>query len=111
VEEYCDTVFVINKGRLVASGNVREILMPHQRIVRVTFDGSTPSVRTLVDQPPIEAVETLPGNALEITLARNDAVWLNQFLTREGFRVAALVPKQKTLKEFFFSITGEDVDA
>ncbi len=111
VEEYCDTVFVIDEGRLVASGNVREILTPHQRILRVTFDGSVPAIQTLMDQPQIEDVAALPGNTLEITLARSDGVWLNQYLSKAGYRVAALVPKQKMLKEFFFSITGEDVDA
>lgn len=110
VEEYCDTVFVINRGRLVAAGNVREILAPHERIVRVTFEGSVPAARTLMAQPQVESVEALPGNTLQITLARNDAVWLNQHLTTEGFRVAALVPKQRTLKEFFFSMTGEDIN-
>src|SRR5215471_15712673 len=42
IEEFCDTVFVINRGRLVASGNVRELLKPHERIVRVTFQGNIP---------------------------------------------------------------------
>jgi ABC-type multidrug transport system ATPase subunit len=42
VEEFCDTVFVINQGHLVASGNVRELLRPHERIIRVTFQGRVP---------------------------------------------------------------------
>jgi len=40
IEEFCDTVCVINRGRLVASGSVKELLEnPHERIVRVTFQG------------------------------------------------------------------------
>ena len=42
IEEYCDTVFVINRGHLVASGRVKELLKPHERIVRVTFQGKVP---------------------------------------------------------------------
>ena len=42
VEEFCDTVFVINQGHLVASGKVRELLRPHERIVHVTFQGRLP---------------------------------------------------------------------
>ena len=42
IEEYCDTVFVINRGHLVASGSVKELLKPHERIVRVTFQGRIP---------------------------------------------------------------------
>jgi hypothetical protein len=44
---------------------------------------------------------------MEITLARDDSAWLNQCLQQAGFSVSALAPKQKTLKEFFLSITGE----
>ena len=46
IEEFCDTVFVINRGRLVASGNVKEILRPHERIVHVTFQGAVPDAAT-----------------------------------------------------------------
>src|SRR5205823_7068229 len=42
IEEFCDTVFVINRGRLVASGAVKELLKPHERIVRVIFQGRMP---------------------------------------------------------------------
>jgi len=35
IEGVCDTVFVINQGHLVASGSVKELLKPHERIVRV----------------------------------------------------------------------------
>ena len=43
IEEFCDTVFVINRGHLVASGSVKELLKPHERIVRVTFQGRVPA--------------------------------------------------------------------
>jgi len=43
---------------------------------------------------------------VEITLARDDSAWLNRCLLQEGFQVSAIMPKQKTLKEFFLSITG-----
>src|SRR4029077_15808071 len=42
IEEFCDTAFVINHGHLCASGNVKELLKPHERIIRVTFQGNVP---------------------------------------------------------------------
>jgi ABC-2 type transport system ATP-binding protein len=107
VEEYCDTVFVINKGRLVASGQVKEILKPHEQIVRVTFEGRVPDHNGLTSHEQIVQVTPVTANTLEITLARNDSAWLNKHLLRSGFAVAAVTPKQKTLKEFFLSITGD----
>jgi len=111
IEEYCDTVFVINKGRLVASGSVREILKPHERIVRTTFAGQVPDPATLLAQAEIKHVEPVAADTLDIMLEAADSAWLNHHLLRAGFQVSALQPRQKTLKEFFLSITGDPRDA
>jgi ABC-2 type transport system ATP-binding protein len=106
IEEFCDTVFVINRGRLVASGTVKELLKPHQRIVRVTFQGRIPDANFFSRQEKIVMFDVVAPDTLDITLAQDDPAWLNQCLLEAGFTVSALAPKQKTLKEFFLSITG-----
>lgn len=111
VEEFCDTVFVINHGKLAASGSVKELLRPHERIVRVTFEGEVPSASFFNGQANIRKTEFISSDTVEITLAQNDSAWLNHWLHESGFRVASLIPKQKTLKELFFSITGENSHA
>ena len=107
VEEFCDTVFVINHGRLVASGSVRELLRPHERLIRVIFQGKVPESRVFLQNPQIRHVSSVTSDTLEITLASGDSAWLNQWLQQRGFCVSAITPKQKTLKEFFLAITGE----
>jgi ABC-2 type transport system ATP-binding protein len=112
IEEFCDTVFVINHGHLVASGSVKELLKPHERIVRVTFQGRIPDRDFLSrHEQQIRKVEPVTGDTVEITLARDDSAWLNQCLQQAGFSVSAIAPKQKTLKEFFLSITGDKTHA
>jgi len=106
IEEFCDSVFVINRGHLVASGNVKELLKPHERIVRVTFQGKVPDRDFISRHEQIRNVEPVTADMMEITLAQDDSAWLNQCLLQAGFRVSAIAPKQKTLKEFFLSITG-----
>ncbi|HUA64380.1 MAG TPA: ABC transporter ATP-binding protein [Alphaproteobacteria bacterium] len=106
IEEFCDTVYVINQGHLVASGNVRELLKPHERIVRVTCEGKIPGQDFASRHGQVRQVEALTADTVEITLARDDSAWLNRCLLEEGFHVSAITPKQKTLKEFFLSITG-----
>jgi len=105
IEEYCDTVFVINGGRLVASGRVRDILKPHERIVRVAFQGRAPEVQLFKSWVEIQNVEQIMPDTFEITLADRDPAWLNKKLMEEGFPISSLTPKQGTLKEFFLSIT------
>lgn len=109
VEEFCDAVFVINRGRLVAAGRVKELLKPHERLVRVTFEGRLPGPEFLAAHPQILKAEAVDTDTLEFALARDNAAWLNHALQAGGFRVSGLAPKQKTLKEFFLSITGNHV--
>ena len=106
IEEFCDTVFVIDQGRLVASGNVKEILVPHERIVYVTFEGAVPDVAFLRASEQIRRVEPVRADTLEITLAGDNSAGLNHWLQEAGFRISTIIPKQKSLKEFFLSITG-----
>ncbi len=107
VEEYCETVFVIDKGHLVASGSVREILRPQERIIRTTFAGAVPDLTRLRADARIKHVTSVAPDTLEITLTDADSAWLNQYLLQAGHRVSALGPRQKTLKEFFLAITGD----
>jgi ABC-2 type transport system ATP-binding protein len=108
IEEYCDTVFVVNHGRLVASGNVRDLLKPHERVVRVTFQGGIPDAGFLGRVEQIKHVRSLGADTVEIVLGQGDSAWLNRFLHEAGFNISAIVPRQKTLKEFFLSITGKN---
>ncbi len=107
IEEFCDTVFVINHGHLVASGNVKDLLKPHTRLVRVTFQGPAPDREFISGHEQIRQVESVSADTLEITLGSDDSAWLNHCLHQAGFKVSAITPKQKTLKEFFLSITGD----
>lgn len=111
VEEYCDKVFVINHGSLIASGKVKEILAPHDKVIQVTFRGPPPDRSKLLNEKAIVQVESLSQDCLEITLANQDSVWLGDFLRNQGHKVSALTPRQKTLKEFFLSVTGGKYNA
>ena len=106
IEEYCDRVFVINTGRLISSGKVKEILAPHDNVVLVGFGGKPPDLTSIMKEEGIENIESIPGQMFEITLANRDTVWLNNLLLSRGYKVSSITPKRKTLKEFFLSITG-----
>lgn len=111
VEEYCDRVFVIDHGSLITSGMVKEILAPHENVLQVTFHDKAVNTESLLSEDGIELVESLSNNSVVITLKNRDAVWLNKLLLDRGYQVSALTPKQKTLKEFFLSVTGEKNNA
>ena len=105
VEEYCDRVVIMNKGRLVCSGSVQDILDTHDHIVRVAFSGKVPDPGELLGNVNIAHVAAVGADVLEITLADADAAWLSHFLWSSGYRISLLRPKDKTLKEFFLAHT------
>jgi ABC-2 type transport system ATP-binding protein len=108
VEQYCDRVFVINRGRLIASGKVKQLLAPLENVLHVTFRDTAVNIESLLSEDGVENVESLSNDSFVITLKNRDAVWLNKLLLNRGFNVSSLAPKQKTLKEFFLSVTGEN---
>jgi ABC-2 type transport system ATP-binding protein len=111
VEAYCDSVFVINKGTLVASGNVRDILKPHDSIVKVEFAKAPTDIDIVARDKRVAQVEETGPWSYEITLREADSTWLNIFLLSHGFKVREIAAKPKSLKEFFLSITGDQADA
>ncbi len=110
VQEFCDRVIVVHKGRLIAAGAVSELLAPRTDLLRVTFAGPVPGgefLRTLDGAAVIDAVS--PGT-LEFHLDGRDAGWLNARLLQAGYVVTALVPRQRTLRDFFLTVTGERIN-
>jgi len=106
VEECCDNVHVIDEGRLVAAGLVKEILRPREDVVRVTFAGKRPEPSALLEDEHFAAAADAGADALEVTLRGCDSAWLNRYFLDRGYAVSTLVPRQRSLKEFFLSITG-----
>ena len=107
VEEYCDRVAIMNRGKLVCEGHVKEILAQTDPVVRVTFAGNRPEADVFRTIPGVESVCKAPGNALEFLLQGRDSAWLNRQLLEQGFAVATIAPRQRTLREFFFDMTAE----
>jgi ABC-2 type transport system ATP-binding protein len=107
VEEFCDRVVMMDRGRLVAAGSVRQILAPLDRVVQVTFAGRVPAVADLLQEPELTGVELVSADTIEFRLRDRDSVWLNRYLIDRGWPVAAVRRKERTLREFFLSHARE----
>ena len=101
VEQTCDRVAVVNKGRVVRSGRMEELLSGLEVEVRV--DSLTSNLR--------EALSRL-GKVLEwdergMRLEVSDENLLPQIaatIHQQGIRLYALVPKRISLEDFFVSL-------
>jgi len=103
-EKLCDSILLINKGRVILDDKLARIRMQHASgAVCVEIEGDTSFVRGL---PMVTRVESR-GEKLEITLAKDaDSQQLLRTLM-DRTRVAAFEVKVPSLHEIFVSLVGK----
>jgi ABC-2 type transport system ATP-binding protein len=109
-EALCDTIAIIDRGRLVASGDLPTIksLVSNAFEVSITFESLTPALR--------EAIQILPvlrfsasGNTVEATISADDLSVLErliQIARREP--VLHLEVSSATLEDVFVRLLGPE---
>ncbi len=111
----CDRVGIIEKGKLLAQGTVKEITsslrkqMVFSIIVQSDIDAAA---RLCRDFPNVKEV-TAAGNELRVVFAgtRSEIADLNATLTRQGVRVITLKEEAGDLEEAFLKVTGKAAEA
>jgi ABC-2 type transport system ATP-binding protein len=109
VQEVCDTVGILDEGRLLFQGPIGELLVGSavpQYLVRLR-PPIEPVARALGEQPWIEGVSPTDGDELLITVASLDhaELKLTGALADAGARVVSIGPKAVTLEQAFLEVT------
>jgi ABC-2 type transport system ATP-binding protein len=107
VEKTCEAAAVIDHGRLVAQGPIRELL---HRGSALQLDVGCEAPRMaldILDGHPAVAAARETGDGVRITLAGEDgAASVNTRLVEAGVAVFRLAPVQESLEERFFALTS-----
>jgi len=104
VEQTCDRVAIIRKGKLVAQGTVDELRGQATLIVKATpSDAARRSLVQLLGQAAVTGVD----GTLRLSVSPDRAADINAALVSAGIRVSELRPAERTLEEVFLSLTGE----
>jgi len=109
VELACDQVAVLAEGRLVAQGDVTELLRPTHARLEVTTSDPDRAAEVAAALAWIARAE-VEGDHLAVELAEPRAAALNRALVEAGLEVSALVPRRRTLEELFWELTGKSPD-
>jgi len=102
VAAMCTHIAVLDRGRLVLSGELDELQQPTGRV--------------LLDTPEPEAAAAILDGRVEhreggrLIVRHDDAAALNESLVREGIRVASLAPEHRSLEDLVLSVTGSGSD-
>ncbi len=104
VEQTCDAVAILSRGRCVASGPVRDVLAGGADAVLVRVDDPAAALRVL--QRAGFAVEGA-GAHLRVLVAAGRAGEITRVLGAEGLWLTELRPEQERLEDWFLRLTAE----
>ena len=109
VEQVCDRVGVIARGKIVAEGTVDELRGRDRLLVRV--DDVRRARTTLADSSiPGLTIELAANNGLELQTDKDvplDAAWINRLLVEADVAVHELRHEQRSLEQVFLGLTTE----
>jgi ABC-2 type transport system ATP-binding protein len=105
VQQMCDRLAIIAKGRAVASGSVAEVLASGRGggvIVRVAdLAAGLDALR----EAGLDA--TLDGDAIHVATPAEDAARVTETLAHRGLYVSEIRPDEVSLEDVFLELTGE----
>lgn len=106
VEQTCDRVAILDRGRLVLSGRVDDVLAEASRpSLLVVLDDMDAGAETLRSAGLSVAVD---GGHLRVALPASDAAHVTRLLADAGLYVSELRPDSVSLEELFLSITAHE---
>jgi ABC-2 type transport system ATP-binding protein len=103
VQEICTHVAIIDRGRLVTTGPLAQILAAREEVV-IRTDRPQEAVAVVRVLPEVRSVEVAEDVLIaEMPVARAGSV--NRALVTAGFEVTELRPRQRALEERFLALT------
>ena len=103
VEQVCDRVGVIQRGKLVAERTMADLRGQEGLLVRA--EPLEEAVRTAGNLPGVEEATVVDG-MLRVTADPDRAAEINAGLVNAGLRVSELRPVDRSLEEMFLELTG-----
>jgi ABC-2 type transport system ATP-binding protein len=105
VEQVCDSVAILSRGRLIAQGNVRDLLRQQGTVrLKTTDDTQAPSILAALDW--VSGIRTEDGY-LVAEAPPDRSGELTRALAEQEVFVTEMAPTQVSLEHYFLEVTGE----
>jgi ABC-2 type transport system ATP-binding protein len=106
VEQVCDRVAIIRRGRLLQIGTVTDLLR-RGAFIEVTVPPAdlTRAAATLRDLPCVGRV-TIANNHLQVLAREERGSEINRALANASIYATSIIPKRSTLEDVFLELTG-----
>ena len=111
VETLCDRVAIMHDGKLVTCEQTESLLSYDQTQVEVLLEGADRAAKKLTEQDWVAEIDVRPGR-LRLRLKTANVHQLTSFLVNNGFTIAGIIPRRRTLQDYFLKVLnkqpGED---
>ncbi len=109
IEQVADDIAIINKGRLIAFGDMKKLLAG-DNLLKLRVSDNQQAIALLEKSGfPIEKIQHIENEFLQLKLSDCGCTGeINDFLVKNGIQVSCLNLVHKTLESFFLESTGED---
>ena len=108
VEQVCTTMAIINKGKLIKSGKVNELLKSSEAFITEIHAKPIKKAFTLIEKQTYTSDTVESGGVIKVKIAYNNLNKLNALLVENDIKVSAIVPRT-SLEDYFLSLTGDMV--
>lgn len=105
IEQVASRMLIIDKGRKVAEGSVRELFDPAKTVVEIRVTHMAESIEKIKKSEWNACVQRVNTDNIVLQLHRDQVSQLNRDLVNMGIAVEALQPRN-SLEEYFLSLTG-----
>ena len=110
VEQVCDSVAILSRGRLIAQGKVADLVQ--------SGGGERVSLRTTDNAKAVEVLSALDwveevqprGESVLVTAPSERSSELSAALGRAEVYVTEMVAEEQSLEQYFLEVTGDDSD-
>lgn len=112
VEQVCDQVAIINRGRVIEQGSVAQLLSGDSAYLRVQVDPFESAMDILCERWPVDrdATAAKEGGWVRVTANPEEGPAVIQTLVKAGIRVYQVIHQKRSLEEFFITVTNSDDD-
>jgi ABC-type multidrug transport system ATPase subunit len=106
IEQVCNRVGIINRGKLVAQGSVQDLLKQEMGVVEFATNDSNRAAEILGRLDSMKIIECSPG-LVSVSAVTQQIADANRALVAEGLDVFSIVPKTMNLEDLFMKLIGE----
>lgn len=113
MDEFCSTIGIMQRGRMVVSGSVDEVAasVTHKSLLLIELVEGEPLFRRIVEEHRMAGSLAKSGETFEVQFDgdNNAAADFLKLLIQSGVRVAAFHRKRESLEEVFLQIGAKEV--